>query len=79
MVYDPDYRGTISAKRHQMNLDYNDGGEWFWRTNHVKRGYPAYWRNQGNGWGTGCIHYTRLTDCQGRRVGHDFAFALLGT
>ena len=23
MVYDPDYRGTISAKTHQMNLDYN--------------------------------------------------------
>jgi dihydropyrimidinase len=23
VVYDPDYRGTISAKNHQMNLDYN--------------------------------------------------------
>ena len=23
MVYDPNYRGKISAKTHQMNLDYN--------------------------------------------------------
>jgi dihydropyrimidinase len=23
VVYDPDYRGTISAKTHQMNIDYN--------------------------------------------------------
>lgn len=61
----------------QMNLDYNDGGEWLWHTNRFKHGYLAYWRNKGDGFGTRCVQYTRMTDCLGRSY-RDFSFALLG-
>lgn len=62
----------------QINLNYDRGGEWLWRTNNYKRGFAAYWRDQGDGFGTGCVHYTKLSKCISGGQGPDFAFALAG-
>lgn len=63
----------------QANLDYDSGGQWGWNTNVQQRGSEAAWRNKGDGFGTGCVHYTALHTCVGEGQGADFSFMLHGS
>lgn len=63
----------------QVNMDFSQGGEWSWNTNNTQRGNPAVWRNKDDGFGTGCVHYTLLTQCVGAGEGPDFSFMLHGS
>ena len=63
----------------QINMDLDPAGEWSWRTNDTARGIRALWRNKSDGFGTGCVHYTRLTRCIHGGEGRDFAFAIVGS
>ncbi len=60
----------------QVNMDFSTGGEWGWSTNNTQRGYPASWRNNQDGFGTGCAHFTPLLTCMPSTEGADFAFDL---
>ncbi len=60
----------------QVNMDFATGGEWGWSTNNTRRGFGASWRNNQDGFGTGCEHFTRLLTCIRSDEGPDFAFAL---
>ena len=59
-------------------MDYNTGGEWGWNTNNTVRGTGAMWRNEPNGFATGCIHYTSMASCIDAGQGGDLAFAVDG-
>ncbi len=63
----------------QVNMDFGAGGEWGWLTNNTRNGNPAVWRNQGDGFGTGCINFTKLRKCISNHEGPDFVFALSGS
>jgi hypothetical protein len=63
----------------QVNMDFNQGGEWGWNLNNRQRGNPGVWRNKGDGFGTGCIHYTAVTSCLAGVDGPDYAFMLHGS
>lgn len=63
----------------QANLDYDTGGQWGWNTNSQQRRNEAAWRNKGDGFGTGCVHYTALSTCLGAGQGSDFSFMLHGS
>jgi hypothetical protein len=60
----------------QVNMDFSAGGEWAWSTNNTMRGSPASWRNNQDGFGTGCVHFTQLLTCIRSTEGPDFAFAV---
>ena len=62
-----------------VNMAFNVGGEWYWRTNINKVGKPSVWENPKNGFGTGCTTWTATQVCiPYTGVGPDFAFAILG-
>ena len=62
-----------------VNMAFNTGGEWYWRTNINKVGKPSVWENPKNGFGTGCTTWTATQVCiPYTGVGPDFAFAILG-
>ena len=63
----------------QVNMDFDQGGEWGWNTNTRQRGNPAVWRNKGDGFGTGCVHYTNLAQCIEAGQGPDDSFMLHGS
>lgn len=63
----------------QVNMEFASGGEWGWNTNSMQHGNPAAWRNKGDGFATGCIHYTALATCLQAGQGPDFAFMLHGS
>jgi hypothetical protein len=63
----------------QINMDFGVGGEWGWNTNNKQRGNPGVWRNKGDGFATGCIHYTALTTCIDAGEGPDWAYMLHGS
>lgn len=62
----------------QINMDFQDGGVWYWDTNKVQRSYPSVWRNRADGFGTGCVTFTALTTCMPSGVGPDLTFDVRG-
>jgi hypothetical protein len=39
------------------------GGQWYWQRDVSLTGYPALWRNPGNGFGSSCLSWTTFYDC----------------
>ena len=64
----------VSVKANQR---FDTRGAWYWSTNNAIAGLPSQWRNVRDGFGTGCIVYTRTTYCVLNGEGGDFAFALI--
>lgn len=39
------------------------GGQWYWQRDESLTGYPALWRNPGNGFGSNCTSWTTFYNC----------------
>ena len=39
------------------------GGQWYWQRDVNNQGYPALWRNPGDGFTSGCTSWTTFYDC----------------
>lgn len=62
----------------QARMDYVPTGTWGWR-DQAPSGSPAYWRNPGDGYATGCTAWTQRTTCVPYDLGNpDTCFALRG-
>lgn len=72
----------LQAKRYWVSVQFNvnvvGGGEWDWITTTNQVGYQSAWRNVGNGYGTGCVHYTALRSCLPNGEGPDFTVVVEG-
>jgi N-acetylneuraminic acid mutarotase len=73
---------VLGAGKHWMSiqarLDYTTGGQWFWDNRTTAAGATAAWRNPGNGFGTGCINWSRKMTCLPTQNGTEQAFKLSG-
>src|SRR5206468_908972 len=47
----------------QAKMDYNPHGQWAWQMRTVQANAGAAWQNPGNGFATGCVSWTRRTQC----------------
>lgn len=65
----------------QSNQDFGGGnGQHFWSNRSVASNSGAVWRNPGNGFGTGCVNWDRMTTCGvGGGTNPDFLFQVFGT
>ena len=62
----------------QANQNYGQTGQWGWQDRTVQSGQGAAWRNPNNGFGTGCINWTRKTTCVTNTPDPDQVFRLSG-
>ena len=53
-------------------------GQWFWHNRTVESNAGAAWQNPGNGYGTGCISWSRKNVCMPGQVWPDQVFQILG-
>ena len=62
----------------QANQNYSQAGQWGWQDRTVQSGQGAAWRNPNNGFGTGCVDWTRKTTCVTNTPDPDQVFRLSG-
>jgi hypothetical protein len=63
----------------QANMDFTPNGEWGWENRTVQSNSGAAWQNPGNGFGTGCTTWGRMTTCIPTAGGPDLVYRLAGT
>lgn len=63
----------------QVNMDFNQSGQWGWESRATPQGKGAAWVNPGDGYGTGCTAYGREATCVQAGQGPEHMFALVGT
>jgi len=76
--------GANAAGKHywvsvQVNMDFGVGGQWGWETSNNTVGYENAWENPGDGFGTGCTTWTKMSTCIPSGQGTSQMFALKGT
>jgi hypothetical protein len=62
----------------QANLDFTNGGQWFWDNRLVQSNDPAAWENPGGGFGS-CTAWNTKVVCLPSQNGPDQLFSLSGT
>ena len=62
----------------QARQDFKPNGQWFWHNRTVQSNAGAAWQNPGNGYGTGCINWSRKKACMPDQVWPDQVFQILG-
>jgi hypothetical protein len=62
----------------QARQDSNPNGQWFWHNRTVQSSAGAVWQNPADGYGTGCITWTRKSACMADQVWPDQVFQILG-
>ncbi|MBC8415073.1 MAG: hypothetical protein H8E11_01440, partial [Candidatus Cloacimonetes bacterium] len=64
----------------QGRIDFGTSGQWFWTKQAAPTiGYEFYWRNPGDGFGTGCITWTIGSIAYAGYVDYNLSFGLYGT
>lgn len=64
----------------QTNQDFATDGQHFWSNRTVQSNSGAVWRNPGDGFGSGCTTFDRMTTCGvGGATNPDFLFQILGS
>jgi hypothetical protein len=62
----------------QAQQDFFPFGQWYWHNRTVQSNAGAAWQNPGNGYGTGCITWSRKNVCMPDQVWPDQVFQVLG-
>jgi hypothetical protein len=60
-----------------LRMNFGSGGQWGWNLTTTQTGAPAYWKNPGGGFSTGCNAWTILSTCIPGSA-PDFQFLLAG-
>jgi hypothetical protein len=62
----------------QVRQDFNPNGQWYWHNRTVQSNAGAAWQNPGNGYGTGCVTWSRKNACMADQVWPDQVYQILG-
>ena len=62
----------------QAVQNFNPNGQWFWHNRTAQSNAGAAWENPGDGYGTGCVTWSRKNACMPDQVWPDQVFSLYG-
>jgi hypothetical protein len=62
----------------QARQDLNPNGQWYWHNRTVQSNAGAAWQNPGDGYGTGCIIWSRKNACMPDQLWPDQVFQIIG-